>query len=335
MDAQSKQLITFLYTWRKPLIIIPLVAGIVAAIASMPMFIKPLYKSTVTVFPATTNSPSKALLPQDGYQDQDFLEFGAEEQAEQFIQILHSDAIFDSIAERYDLMRHYDIDSTSPYKRTNLRREFGDKFSFQRTQFMSVEISVLDTDPELAAEMANAVTDLADRSKSRIQRSRAVLGLEIVQDEYKALKNTMRSMEAEMSTIRSKGVHDYENQSMVLTEQLAMAIVADQKSAIRQIQAQLDTLAKYGSRYVGLRDEMSLMKEEEVKLRTKLGQAKVDAYKVLPASIGVNRAQPADKKSYPVRWLICALAGIGAFVMTLFSILVLNTWKELRGQLKA
>jgi len=84
-----------------------------------------------------------------------------------------------------------------------------------------------------------------------------------------------------------------------------------------------------------LRDEMSLMKEEEVKLRTKLGQAKVDAYKVLPASIGVNRAQPADKKSYPVRWLICALAGIGAFVMTLFSILVLNTWKELRGQLKA
>ena len=93
MDAQSQTLLHFLYQWRKPLLIAPVVAAVVAAVASMPFFIEPLYESVVTVFPATTNSPSKALLPQNTYQDEDFLEFGAEEQAEQLIQILNSDEI--------------------------------------------------------------------------------------------------------------------------------------------------------------------------------------------------------------------------------------------------
>ena len=78
MDTTSQNLLHFLFQWRKPLVIIPLLAGISAAIASMPIFIDTLYESTVIVFPSTTNSPSKALLPQDSYQDQDFLEFGAE-----------------------------------------------------------------------------------------------------------------------------------------------------------------------------------------------------------------------------------------------------------------
>ncbi|MBT3364761.1 MAG: hypothetical protein HOE88_04705 [Flavobacteriales bacterium] len=334
MDIQSKQLITFLYRWRKPLVIIPLVAAVVAAVASMPVFIKPLYTSTVVVFPATTNSPSKALLPQTSYQDQDFLEFGAEEQAEQFLQILHSDAIFDSISLRYNLMSHYDIDSSSRYKRYYLREEFNDKFSFKRTQFMSVEIAVQDVDPQLAADMANEVSDLADRSKSRIQRTRARIGLSIVNKEYSNLHQMILDMEEEMVVIRFKGVHDYENQSMVITEQLAMAIAASAKqSVINELHGMLDTLAKYGSRYVSLRDELRLMKEEEVKMRTKLSQVKMDATQVLPATFSVNRAVPSDKKSYPVRWLVLLLAAIASFVATLLSILISTTWKDLRSEL--
>ena len=188
MDAQSQTLLRFLYEWRKPLLLAPVIAGIVAAIASTPIFIKPLYESIVTVFPATTNSPSKALLPQNSYQDEDFLEFGAEEQAEQLIQILNSDAIFDTIVERFDLIRHYDLDTTSKTLRTDLWEEYSDKISFQRTQFMSVEIRVLDTDTQLAADIANAITDLLDRVKSRIQRSRAQVGLKIVQREYDKIR---------------------------------------------------------------------------------------------------------------------------------------------------
>ena len=334
MDPQSQTLLHFLYQWRKPLLIAPLIAGVVAAIASLPMFTEPLYESIVTVFPATTNSPSKALLPQNSYQDEDFLEFGAEEQAEQLIQILLSDVIFDTITMRFDLVHHYNVDTTSKTLRTDLWEEYSDKISFQRTQFMSVEIRVLDTDPQLAADIANAMTDLLDRVKSRIQRSRAKVGLKIVQHEYDKTPDDMRKMEDEIKGLRKKGVHEYEGQSMVISDQLATAIAEGRKpSAIQELRNTLDTLAKYGGRYVSLRDELHLRKEEEVKLRTKLDQVRVDAQVVLPATQRVNAARPADKKKYPIRWLICAVSGLAAFVSTLLSILLFNTWKELSGQL--
>lgn len=334
MDATSENLLHFLFKWRKALIVIPFLAGVAAAIGSMSIFVAPLYESTVIVFPSTTNSPSKALLPQDSYQDQDFLEFGAEEEAEQLIQILNSDVIFDTITERFQLVEHYNLDVESQTLRSDLFEEYSDKISFGRTKFMSVEINVLDTDPQIASDVANAITSLLDRVKSRIQRNRAKVGLNIVQSEYTKVRQEMRKMEGEIKELRLKGVHEYEGQSMVVSEQYATAIAEGRPTkAVDQLKAVLDTLAKYGGRYVSLRDELHLMKEEEVKIRTKLNQSRVDASQVMPATFRVNQAIPADKKKYPIRWLIVVVSTVATFVSTLLAILLMNTWRDLRQQL--
>jgi predicted nucleic acid-binding Zn-ribbon protein len=158
------------------------------------------------------------------------------------------------------------------------------------------------------------------------------VGLKIVQREYDKTREDMRNMEDEIKSLRRKGVHEYEGQSMVVSDQLATAIAEGRKpAAIQELRNTLDTLAKYGGRYVSLRDELRLRKEEEVKLRTKLDQVRVDAQVVLPATQRVNAARPADKKKYPIRWLICAVSGLAAFVSTLLAILLYNRWKELRS----
>ena len=121
---------------------------------------------------------------------------------------------------------------------------------------------------------------------------------------------------------------------MVVSEQYATAIGEERgERAIGQLRALLDTLAKYGGRYVALRDELSLMKEEEVKIKTKLDQANVDANQMLPATFRVNAAFPADKKKYPIRWLVVAVAAIAAFVGTMVVTLAANTWMELKEDL--
>lgn len=334
MDPSSQNLLLFLFRNRKALLVAPLIAAVAAAIFSGPWFITPLYESSVVVFPSTTNSPSKALLPQNTYQDEDFLEFGAEEQAEQLLQVLSSDAIFDTITTRFKLIEHYDLDPSSPTLRTDLHEEFSDKISFERTQFMSVRISVLDQDPQMAADMANAIVDLLDRVKSRIQRERAAVGLNLVKNEYQKVRQELRDMEDEIKALRRKGVHEYEGQSMVVSEQYATAIAEGRnEKTIKQLKSVLDTLAKYGGRYVALRDELHLMKEEEVKIKTKLDQARVDAQQVLPATFRVNAAVPADKKKYPVRWLVVVVSALSAFVATMVVILGANTWKELKDKL--
>ena len=199
---------------------------------------------------------------------------------------------------------------------------------------MSVRIIVLDKDPQMAADMANAIVDLLDRVKSRIQRERAAVGLKLVRNEYQKVRQELRDMEDEIKALRRKGVHEYEGQSMVVSEQYATAIAEGRsEKTIKQLKSVLDTLAKYGGRYVALRDELHLMKEEEVKIKTKLNQSRVDAEQVLPATFRVNAAISADKKKYPVRWLVVVVSAISAFVATMVVILGANTWKELKDKL--
>lgn len=329
----SSNLIVYLYQWRKPLLIVSLLAGILAAVFSAPYFIKPKYKSTVTVFPSTTNSLSKALLPQKfASRGQDILEFGKEEEAEQLLQILNSDQIRDSIIHRFDLFNHYEIEGDGRYARTLLYDTYNDNISFRRTEFMSVEINVLDTDPQTAADIANEIVVLLDNVKNRIQRERAIKGLAIIEGEYNGLRGEITYLQDSLTTLRYRGVHDYETQSAVLNEQLAIAMIERgvNSPATERIQAQLDTLAKYGGAYVSLRDDLVSLKEELVKLKTALDQAKVDVTESLPATFKVNNAYPAEKKSYPTRWLVVALSMLGAFVGTLIAILVIDTIRNSR-----
>lgn len=324
----SSNLIVYIYSWRKPLIIVTLAAAVLATIFSGSAFIEPKYKSTVTVFPTTTNSLSKALLPQQfSSRGQDIMEFGEEEQAEQLLQILNSDEIRNQVIDKFNLREHYDIDSSGRYVRTELYETYNNNIEYRRTEFMSVEINVLDTDPDTAAMIANEIVNLLDEVKNRIQRERALQGLAIIAKEYQGLKDEVTNYEDSLTTLRYKGVHDYETQSAVYSEQLATALIETRPNsgAVKAIERKLDTLAKYGGTYVSLRDQLQYMKEEMVRIKTKYDQAKVDVTESLPASFKVNNAYPAEKKSYPTRWLIVAIAAIGAFTLTLIVILVYDT----------
>jgi len=52
----------FLNEFKWPIIIVTLVAGLAGFIFSLPFFMPPKFQSTVALFPATTNSISKAIL---------------------------------------------------------------------------------------------------------------------------------------------------------------------------------------------------------------------------------------------------------------------------------
>tara|TARA_R110000868_G_scaffold56983_1_gene176410 strand:+ start:212 stop:1243 length:1032 start_codon:yes stop_codon:yes gene_type:complete len=329
----STNLIVYLFNWRKPLLIVTIVAAVLAAIFSGPAFVEPQFESTVTVFPSTTNSLSKALLPQKfASRGQDILEFGKEEEAEQLLQILNTDEIRDSIIQKYNLLEHYHVDPKGKYAKTELYETYSSNISFRRTEFMSVEISVLDASADTAALIANDIVVQLDMVKNRIQQERALQGLAIIDREYKSLKSNLKGLEDSLTELRYKGVHDYETQSAVLSEQLATAQIEKgvNDPAARAIEAKLDTLAKYGGTYVSLRDQLTYLKEEVVKLKTAFDQAKVDVEESLPATFKVNNAYAAEKKKYPVRWLIVALSMLGAFTFTLVSILIWDTISKSR-----
>ncbi len=317
-ELKRATLVPLIVKWRKLLVTITLMAFIISLIVSL--LIDDKYESTVVLFPAATTNISKTLLSENGFDDKSLLEFGEEEQAEQMLQILNSDAIRERIIEKYDLMTHYEIDQVQKYKITELYNTYEDNIKFKRTPFMSVEISVLDRNAEYAANIANDIANLLDTAINKMQQTIALQSLAIVEREYIAFVSEMDSIQSKMNVMRQKGVQDYAVQVEVLTEQYALANQKGAQSAMKAIQQQLDTLAKYGGEYQTMTLDLEYKLKQLNWLRTKYQEAKVDAYSQVEHKFIVNKAYKAEKASYPMEWLIVLVATVGTFLFTLILI---------------
>ena len=341
MDAVN--FVLFFFRWWKPLLIVLITAATSSMIISG--FIKPKFKSTVVFFPSTTNSISKALLSDNPGDKQDILEFGQEVEAEQMLQFLNSDNIRDRIISKYDLMKHYEIEPDSKYPLTRLNKEYESNISFERTEFMSVKIIVYDTDPQLAADIANDISDYLDSMKTNVQRQRALEGFKIVEREYIQAQELIRILDDSLKKIRSHGIYDYPVQSKILNEEFtrvssilsnetarlnvleklysekdttvinARARISGANSTMKELDVKLKNLAEYGGANVSLTDLLELQRKQLSILREKFEKAKVDAEQSLPHKFIVNHAVKAEKKTYPIRWLIVVLSTLSSLLL--------------------
>ncbi len=324
----STSLFEFFWRWRKQLIIIAVAAAVVSS--GITYLIHERYKSTVIMFPVQSNAISKALLTDDMSGKNDVLQFGEEEQAEQLLQILSSDEIRTRICDKYKLMQHYRIDPNDRFKNTRLYEMYSDNISFKRTEFMSVKIEVLDEDPKIASLIANDIGDLLDSTKTRMQRDRANQAFAIVENEFLRKKSVVDLMTDSLQKINELGIYDYESQSEVTSEQYAIALSKGDAGAIKRLGDQLKIIAKYGSAYMSVRENLYIAREQLGLLRKKYEEAKIDAEAVLTYKFIVNRAFPAERKSYPVRWLIVAVSTIASLVMGVLLLILFDNISKLR-----
>jgi hypothetical protein len=276
------------------------------------------------MFPASSSSISKSMMNEQAVKGQDITAFGEDDQAEQLLQILNSNKIRDRIMRKFNLMKHYDIDSTSDIRYSKLFREYDDNIAFRRTEFMAVQISVYDKDPQVAADIANTIASLLDSVKNDMMRQRSVKGFEVVAAEYNAMKAEKDKIVDSLITLGSLGVNDVEYQSQVLNQQLAITIMNGNRTAQAALQKKLDVLGKYGGIYMALKNSLEFKTEQLILLETKYKQAKVDAEENLPQKFIVSDAYKAERKSYPIRWLIIMVSTVAALFMSIIVIMVMD-----------
>ncbi len=314
----------FLYKWKNVLLVITLLSALTGIIFSGPFFITPKYKSTVILYPSSTNAVSKALVNITSTSKDDILEFGADEQTEQMLQIFHSSRIREKINQKYNLEKHYEVGESSKFKQSRFKKAYESNVKFKRTQYMAIQITVLDKDPDTAALIANDIAILYDSIKKDIQRERAYKALSIVKREYFKLKDEMQLMEDSLTSLRMLGVHDYESQAEMLNQQLAIELAKNNQSGIRTLENKLDVLGKYGSAYVSLRDALEYESEKVSLLKAKYDEAKIDATEVLPQKFIVDYAYPSERKAYPIRWLIVISSIFGSLIVAAFTLTIIE-----------
>lgn len=347
-DAGFLVILKHILKWRKPILIISAVAAIAAVVFSMPYFMTPKFKSTTVFYPASSGSVGKGLFSKDVGQKADILAFGEEEEAEQLLQILESDAISNRIIAKYNLMERYEIEQDDPYKNTNLTLEYYSNVSFKRNEHLAIEVSVYDADPQVAANMANDIADLMDSVKSQIQKERAKEALQIVEDEFKRKELEIKAFEDTLAALGKKGVINNNEQAATITESYdkartdyynALAGNPSKKQLdalgkrLEEAKADYDKLAKYGGKWQSISEGLILEREQFERLKEKYAKAKVDVEREMSSKFTINRATPAEKKAKPIRSLIVMLSVFSAFLLSSLAFVVYEVFKENRDWL--
>lgn len=167
----------FFAKWRKLLIWVFCIALVASVIVSL--LITPRFKATATLFPTNSNRLSKAIM--DYHYSLDFMDYGIERDCEYCIQILSSESMERDVCQRFNLLEHYGISPNDPHKMFKLHEQYRGNVNVKRTEFLGVEVSVLDVDPVWAADMANYIADNYDTVCHRIHHDRACNAAEIMQ----------------------------------------------------------------------------------------------------------------------------------------------------------
>ena len=323
----SKYLCRLLVEYKKPILIILAVAVVCAVIFSGPYFITPLYKSTAVIYPTSSNSTSKVLISTTYQSEKDIMNFGEDEQTEQMLQVMNSNRVRDKVISRFNLMEHYNIKPDSKYPYTKLNKLYDARIKFRRTEYNAVKITVLDPDPALSAQMANDIAEIFDSTMNQIQKEVAVKAFKLVEDEYNTLCQEMAQLEDSLNTLRKLGVFDYESQVEMLSQQLAVELGKGNTQGVKNIQEQLDILAEYGGASYAINERLDNDRLQLSLVKSKYEEAKMDATQDIPRKFKVTDAFQAERKSYPMRWLIVVITLLSTFLLLIFCIVIYDRSK--------
>ena len=141
-----------------------------------------------------------------------------------------------------------------------------------------------------------------------------------MEQEYNTLWNEMHQLEDSLNTLRKLGVFDYESQVEMLSQQLAVELGKGNTQGVNKIQEQLDILAEYGGASYAINERLDNDRLQLSLVKAKYEEAKVDATEFIPHKFVVTSAFQAERKAYPVRWIIVVVTVLSTFLLLIFCI---------------
>lgn len=313
----NRNIIQLIARWKYHLAIITIVAALLAVVFSSSLFITPLFKSVAVVYPHNINPYSE------------------ESETEQMLQIIQSRDIKDNVINKFNLAEHYEIDSSYKYFYSTLLNEYDQHVNINKTMYESVEIEVMDKDPQMAANMVNSIIEFYNEKVRKIHNEKWLEVVKIYETQLDSKKEYIDSLRMIMADLGEKyGLYEYESQSEEVTRGLLKTVMGSNASQIndREVAKLNESMKEKAGELVSV---VELLRNEartyaDVKLEYEQA-SRFYTDKMTYVNI-ITPPFPADKKSYPIRWLIVVITAIATFFLVLILILVIENYKSFIGR---
>ena len=217
-------------------------------------------------------------------------------------------------------MIHYDIDLDSKYLNTALTKTYTENINFKRNNNGAVLISVLDKSPDTAALIANDIASLFDSIKNSMIHERAKTDFVIKKQKLNKIKGQMQSLRDTMTSLSSMGVV-IDDAYRALTEGYVNAKDPEMKKSFK---TKMNMTEKYGSILKSFQIKAGFLSKRLANMETTYEQAESDANSYLSHKFVVEKAYPAEKKAYPIRWLIVVLSTFSSLLLGISGLLIKN-----------
>lgn len=288
----NASLFKVIFRWKWHIIAVTIVAAALGAIFSGPKFITPKYKSEAVVYP---NGLS---------------EFSDETYTEQMLQVMESQEIMDSVVKIFDLMNHYGIDENYKYAKTTLIGEYHDRISISKTPYDAVKIKVLDKDPQMACDIANEIIRLYNVKFSSIHKSKKWENVRSFERQLKQKLAFIDSLKKELAKVTEDGnLINYQ----YLSKDNSSVFLSGNGNNSENITAAISLIELVTSQSNDYSEVRHFYEEELRQAESEITYSNI-----------ISEPFVSDKKATPVRWIIVALCGIGALLLSILVVLALD-----------
>lgn len=238
MDKQDNLLGVFqtLYRWRKAIRNICIVA--LLGSIGLSLLLKNYYQATTIFYPASPQLANPELMFGNTGQVTEY--FGSDRDLDRLAEVANSSELIDFMIHKFKLFDHYGIDSTAKDGPSKVQKRLRKLYNAQKNKNDAIELSVEDTDPELAAQMANAARDKINEIARRLTKNSQGQILTAFEDNIKRKQADLVILGDSLKTLqRVYGIYDPVAQG----EQLASSL-AEAEAGITKGRAKLDVLEK-------------------------------------------------------------------------------------------
>jgi capsular polysaccharide biosynthesis protein len=310
----SRSIIDIFIRWRIHLVVIVLLAVVLSVILSSSWVITPLYKSYAIVYPSN-------IAP---YSD--------ENETEQMIEMLQSGDIRDSVIRKFNLARHWKIDSNYKYFTSTILFYWGQRIKITKTPYEAVNIEVLDPDPRMACDVVNAIMDYYNIKVRRLHKDKfyeVVVNYEVIVRDKKQKIDSLKERAQELGT--KFGLMEYQSQTREVMR--ALLGTGSHPGKYQEALKYKKALEEKGGEMLLIQEMMRAETEEFAVFKLDYDRALLDYNREYTHLNLLTRPLVSDKKAYPIRWLIVTASVLAVLFLALIAIgIIERTRKPVHAQ---
>ncbi len=347
-----------LLRWKKPIFWLCVIAGIAAVITTL--LLPNYYKSTTVYYVASTDL---AMPEPVGNRLKEKSLYGTSDDIDRNMTIAQSNEIANYVVDKYNLYEHYDIDTTDRKAAVKVREEFRDLYNVLKTKHDAIELSIEDTDKELAARMINDIREKIVALSRQFLKEGFQQQIVTYETNINTKSQELQVMQDTLQSLRNK----YQIYNAFAQSEFISSLLATAQSNLSKSEAKLkklksipsiprDTINLLMAQVEGFREEvksnktslnllnqgMSIIVSKEEAFEDAVEQLSLDQqrYKQLKSAATaeptilflVENGTVALDKSRPKRSIICIAAVLITLFLGLIAVLLIEQYRTVDWQ---